>query len=184
VDTTGSSPIPVDRNNRPLALDKKWRKNLAAQCWLWKDHTGWREAARITELAAQHRPHFIAKCGNTYSSEWWWSKIWHCLAVDAPVFDAAYSWVELSDWVPAVLAGVTDPTKVKRGVCPAGHKALYCEEWAACPTRSSWRCSTRNSPVFATGFTKKPTTPPSPRARSAPNGGQARPTGWHSDRHR
>ena len=135
VDTTGSSPIPVDRNNRPLALDKKWRKNLAAQCWLWKDHTGWREAARITELAAQHRPQFIAKCGNTYSSEWWWSKIWHCLAVDAPVFDAAYSWVELSDWVPAVLAGVTDPTKVKRGVCPAGHKALYCEEWGGLPDK-------------------------------------------------
>jgi L-ribulokinase len=135
VDTTGSSPIPVDRNNRPLALDKKWRKNLAAQCWLWKDHTGWREAGRITELAAQHRPQFIAKCGNTYSSEWWWSKIWHCLAVDPAVFDAAYSWVELADWVPAVLAGVTDPTKVKRGICAAGHKAFYCEEWGGLPDK-------------------------------------------------
>jgi L-ribulokinase len=135
VDTTGSSPIPVDRNNRPLALDKKWRKNLAAQCWLWKDHTGWREAGRITELAAQHRPQFIAKCGNTYSSEWWWSKIWHCLAVDPAVFDAAYSWVELADWIPAVLAGVTDPTKVKRGICAAGHKALYCDEWGGLPDK-------------------------------------------------
>src|SRR3954466_12056529 len=38
VDSTGSSPIPVDASNRPLALDKKWRKNLHAQCWLWKDH--------------------------------------------------------------------------------------------------------------------------------------------------
>jgi L-ribulokinase len=135
VDTTGSSPIPVDKNNRPLALDKKWRKHLAAQCWLWKDHTGWREAARITELAARHRPHFIAKCGNTYSSEWWWSKIWHCLAVAPEVFAAAWSWVELSDWVPAVLAGVTDPTKVKRGICPAGHKALYCDEWGGLPDK-------------------------------------------------
>jgi L-ribulokinase len=135
VDTTGSSPIPVDKSNRPLALDKKWRKHLAAQCWLWKDHTGWREAARITELAARHRPHFIAKCGNTYSSEWWWSKIWHCLAVAPEVFAAAWSWVELSDWVPAVLAGVTDPTKVKRGICPAGHKALYCDEWGGLPDK-------------------------------------------------
>ncbi len=135
VDTTGSSPIPVDRNNRPLALDRKWKRNLAAQCWLWKDHTGWREAARITELAAKHRPRFIAKCGNTYSSEWWWSKIWHCLAVAPEVFDAAYSWVELADWVPAVLAGVTDPTQVKRGVCPAGHKALYCEGWGGLPDK-------------------------------------------------
>ena len=135
VDTTGSSPIPVDKNNRPLALDKKWRKHLAAQCWLWKDHTGWREAARITELAARHRPQFIAKCGNTYSSEWWWSKIWHCLAVAPEVFAAAWSWVELADWVPAVLAGVTDPTKVKRGICPAGHKALYCDEWGGLPDK-------------------------------------------------
>ena len=135
VDTTGSSPIPVDRKNRPLALERKWRKNLAAQCWLWKDHTGWREAGRITELAAKHRPQFIAKCGNTYSSEWWWSKIWHCLAVAPEVFDAAYSWVELSDWVPAVLAGVTDPTQVKRGICPAGHKALFCDDWGGLPDK-------------------------------------------------
>ena len=135
VDTTGSSPIPVDRNNRPLALDKKWKKDLAAQCWLWKDHTGWREAGRITELAAQHRPQFIAKCGNTYSSEWWWAKIWHCLAVAPAVFDAAYSWVELADWVPAVLAGVTDPTKIKRGICAAGHKALFCDEWGGLPDK-------------------------------------------------
>jgi len=135
VDTTGSSPIPVDSRNVPLALSKKWAKNLHAQCWLWKDHTGWREAARITELAAQHRPQYIAKCGNTYSSEWWWSKIWHCLAVAPQVFDAAYSWVELCDWVPAVLAGVTDPRQVKRGICAAGHKALYCDEWKGLPDK-------------------------------------------------
>ena len=34
VDTTGSSPIPVDKNNVPLAMSAKWRKNLDAQCWL------------------------------------------------------------------------------------------------------------------------------------------------------
>jgi L-ribulokinase len=135
VDTTGSSPIPVDPQNRALAADKKWAKNLNAQCWLWKDHTGWREAARITELAAQHRPHFIAKCGNTYSSEWFWAKLWHCLQVDPKVFSAAYSWVELCDWVPAVLAGVTDPKAVKRGVCAAGHKALYADDWGGLPDK-------------------------------------------------
>lgn len=135
VDTTGSSPIPVDAKNRPLALERKWQKNLAAQCWLWKDHTSWSEAARITELATQHRPHYIAKCGNTYSSEWWWSKIWHCLAVAPEVFKAAYSWVELADWVPSVLAGVTDPREVKRGICAAGHKALYADQWGGLPDK-------------------------------------------------
>lgn len=135
VDTTGSSPIPVDANNVPLALSPKWRKNLNAQCWLWKDHTSWREAAQITALAAQHRPQFIAKCGNTYSSEWFWSKLWHCHNVAPKVFSAAYSWVELADWIPSVLAGVTDPRQVKRGICCAGHKALYSDEWGGLPDK-------------------------------------------------
>jgi L-ribulokinase len=135
VDTTGSSPIPVDRRNKPLALGGKWRRNLEAQCWLWKDHTGWREAARITEVAARIRPRYIAKCGNTYSSEWFWSKIWHCAKVAPDVFRAAYSWVELADWLPSVLAGVDDPRKVVRGICAAGHKALYSEEWGGLPDK-------------------------------------------------
>ena len=135
VDTTGSSPIPVDAKNVPLALNPKWRKNLNAQCWLWKDHTSWREAAQITALAAQHRPQFIAKCGNTYSSEWFWSKLWHCRNVAPKVFSAAYSWVELADWIPSVLAGVTDPRQVKRGICCAGHKALYSDEWGGLPDK-------------------------------------------------
>ncbi|MEI6323252.1 MAG: ribulokinase [bacterium] len=135
VDTTGSSPIPVDDQNRALGQHPKWKNNLHAQCWLWKDHTSWQEAARITELAAKHRPQFIAKCGNTYSSEWWWSKIWRCLKVAPKVFDAAYSWVELADWIPSVLAGITDPRDVKRGICAAGHKALYSAEWGGLPDK-------------------------------------------------
>ncbi len=135
VDSTGSSPIPVDERNVPLALHDRWRENLNAQCWLWKDHTSVAEAARITETAARHRAEFIAKCGNTYSSEWFWSKIWHCLNVDPEVFDAAHSWVELADWVPSVLAGVTDPAAIQRGVCMAGHKALYHEQWGGLPDK-------------------------------------------------
>ena len=135
VDTTGSSPIPVDRKNQALGTLPKWRKNLDAQCWLWKDHTSWQEAEKITTLAAKHRPQFIAKCGNTYSSEWFWSKIWRCLKSDPAVFDAAWSWVELSDWIPSVLAGVNDPAQIRRGICAAGHKALFCDEWGGLPDK-------------------------------------------------
>jgi L-ribulokinase len=135
VDTTGSSPIPVDDRNQPLALDKKWEGHLAAQCWLWKDHTSHLEAAHITETAARHRPQYISKCGNTYSSEWFWSKILHCLNTAPDVFDAAFSWVELADYVPSVLAGINDPRLVKRGICAAGHKALYCDEWGGLPDK-------------------------------------------------
>jgi L-ribulokinase len=133
LDSTGSSPIPVDAQNRPLALSDRWRANLDAQCWLWKDHTGWREAARITELCAKLRPQYIAKCGGVYSSEWFWAKLWHCLNVAPETFNSAFSWVELADWAPSVLAGVADPRLVKRGVCAAGHKALYSDDWAGLP---------------------------------------------------
>ncbi len=135
VDTTGSSPLPVDSRNVPLAFGPKWKRNLNAQCWLWKDHTSHREAAEITRLAAEMRPQYIAKCGNTYSSEWFWSKILHCLRVAPAVFRAAHSWVELADWIPAVLAGVTDPAAIRRGVCCAGHKALYAEDWGGLPDK-------------------------------------------------
>ena len=133
VDTTGSSPLPVDQHNVPLGIQDRFKNNLAAQCWLWKDHTSYQEAAQITKTAAEHRPQYIAKCGNTYSSEWFWSKIWRCLKVAPEVFDAAYSWVELSDYVPAVLAGVKDPRQVRRGICAAGHKALYHDQWGGLP---------------------------------------------------
>ena len=135
VDTTGSSPIPVDAHNRPLALNPKWQQHLDAQCWLWKDHTSHREAAQITALAAKHRPQFIAKCGHIYSSEWFWSKIWHCRNVAPKVFAAAHSWVELADWIPSVLAGINDPKNVVRGVCCAGHKALYADDWGGLPDK-------------------------------------------------
>jgi len=133
VGATGSSPLPVDATNTPLALDPRWKDHLAAQCWLWKDHTSHREAARITELAAECRPNYIAKCGNTYSSEWFWSKIWHALNTAPEVFEAAHSWVELADFIPAVLAGVNDPARIVRGICAAGHKALYSDEWDGLP---------------------------------------------------
>lgn len=133
VDTTGSTPIPVDAEGTPLALKPEFSGNLNAHVWLWKDHTAHAEAAAITEIAAGMRPPYLAKCGGIYSSEWWWSKIWRCLKVDPAVFAAAHSWVEHCDWLPAVLTGNTRPDLVKRGVCSAGHKAMYAREWGGLP---------------------------------------------------
>lgn len=135
VDTTGSTPMPVDRRARPLALDQQWASNFAAQAWLWKDHTSAAEAAAITAAAREHAPYLLAPIGGTYSSEWFWSKIWHCLAVAPDVFDAAASWVELADFVPALLAGIDDARAVPRGICAAGHKALYAESWGGLPPK-------------------------------------------------
>ena len=105
IDTTGSSPMPVDEEGQPLCFQERFRHNPAAMVWLWKDHTGHAEAAEITKLAEKEHPEYLARCGGTYSSEWFFSKILHCLRVDPKVFDAAYTWVEHADWLPAVLTG-------------------------------------------------------------------------------
>jgi L-ribulokinase len=133
VDTTGSTPIPVDRTGRPLALDRKFAKNPAAMAWLWKDHTGVAEAEEITELAREIRPQYLAKCGGTYSSEWFFSKILHCLRTSPEVFDAAHLWVECADWIPAMLTGTQAPEQLTVGVCAAGHKAMYSDDWGGYP---------------------------------------------------
>ena len=134
VDTTGSTPLPIDAQAQPLALDPRWASNLAAHAWLWKDHTSTTEATRITEIAREHAPQYLAPIGGTYSSEWWWSKIWHCRNVAPDVFAAAYSWVELADFVPALLAGVTRPEDIVRSICAAGHKAMYSDTWGGLPS--------------------------------------------------
>lgn len=133
VDTTGSTPLPVDENGRPLAFDKKFANDPAAMAWLWKDHTGVREAESITALAKRIRPKYLAKCGGTYSSEWFFSKILHCVKTAPKVFDAAYTWVEIADWIPAMLCGTESPDLIKVGVCAAGHKAMYNDTWGGYP---------------------------------------------------
>ncbi len=135
IDTTGSTPIPVDRQGTPLAMKPEFEKDLAAQAWLWKDHTGHAEAAEITAKAAQGDCGYLAKCGGTYSSEWYWSKILHCKRTAPKVFAAAYAWVELADFVPALITGNNDPLTLARGICAAGHKAMYNDQWGGLPSK-------------------------------------------------
>ena len=133
VDTTGSTPIPVNAEGTPLALTPEFADNPAAMVYLWKDHTGHAEAAEITAIAADIRPNYLAKCGGTYSAEWFWAKVLRCLHANPDVYDAAYTWVEHADWLPAVLTGTTHPNTIKRGICAAGHKALFHPEWGGYP---------------------------------------------------
>jgi L-ribulokinase len=125
--------MPVDADGRPLAWDKRFAKNPAALAWLWKDHTGTAEAAEITALAGQIRPQYLAQCGGVYSSEWFFSKVLHCLRFHPEVFNAAHSWVELADYVPAELTGTLAPDRRTAGICAAGHKAMYSPEWGGFP---------------------------------------------------
>ncbi len=133
VDTTGSTPLPLDEQGIPLAMHDKFKNNLNAMAWLWKDHSSHAEAQEITETAAKHKPQYLTKCGGTYSSEWFFSKILHCRRTDPKVFKAAYTWAECSDYIPAVLTGNTHTDKMVRNICAAGHKGMYSNAWGGLP---------------------------------------------------
>ncbi|MBN1908763.1 MAG: ribulokinase [Pirellulales bacterium] len=135
VDTTGSTPIPVDRDGVALAMKPEFKKDMAAYAWLWKDHTSHAEAAEITEKASRDPAGYLTKCGGTYSSEWYWSKILHCCRTSPKVFKAAYSWIEQADFIPAFITGNTDPDTMPRGICAAGHKCMYHEDWGGLPSK-------------------------------------------------
>ncbi len=134
IDTTGSTPCAVDRAGRPLALTKGFEDDPDAMFVLWKDHTAVAEAEHINRVARTWGGTDFTKYeGGVYSSEWFWSKILHVLRSSPKVRNAAFSWVEHCDWMPALLTGTTDPLTLKRSRCAAGHKAMWHEEWQGLP---------------------------------------------------
>lgn len=130
IDATASTPIPLDENGNPLVLNNKFKDNLSAMAWLWKDHTSICEANEITALAKNIRPDYLSACGGAYSSEWYWSKVLNCLRNNQDVFNHSDSWMELQDWIPFVLTGERSV-----GMCAAGHKGLYSPLWGGFPDK-------------------------------------------------
>ena len=133
VDTTGSSPVAVDRKGQPLALLPAFAENPNAMFVLWKDHTSVAEAASINQHATKFPINYLQYVGGIYSSEWFWAKLLHILRVDETVRKACYTWVEHCDWIPFLLTGQNDATQLKRSVCAAGHKGLWSANFEGYP---------------------------------------------------
>lgn len=133
IDTTGSTPVAVDENGTPLSLLPQFENNPNAMFVLWKDHTGVREAVEINEHAKNFGVNYLKYVGGIYSSEWFWAKLLHILREDEEVRTACYSLVEHCDWIPFLLTGGTKVSAMKRGICSAGHKGLWSDEWGGLP---------------------------------------------------
>jgi L-ribulokinase len=143
VDTTGSTPVAVNKAGVPLALTPGFEDNPHAMFVLWKDHTAVKEAAQINEHVQKYDINYLDYEGGIYSSEWFWAKLLRTLRTDEKVRSACYSWVEHCDWIPFLLTGGNDVKEMKRSRCAAGHKALWAEEFNGLPpneffTASGW----------------------------------------------
>jgi len=147
VDTTGSTPVAVDKTGVPLSLKPEFAANPDAMFVLWKDHTAVKEAAEINELARSWGGEDFTKYeGGIYSSEWFWAKVLHVLRHSDAMRKNAFSWVEHCDWIPAILIGKTDPLQLKRSRTAAGHKAMWHEDFKGLPDE---KFLTKLDPVLA-----------------------------------
>jgi L-ribulokinase len=134
VDTTGSTPVAVDKDGTPLSMKPGYENDPDAMFVLWKDHTAVKEAAEINNLARTWGGIDFTKFeGGIYSSEWFWAKILHVLRHSEEMRKNAWSWVEHCDWIPALLVGKTDPLQIKRSRCAAGHKAMWHADFNGLP---------------------------------------------------
>lgn len=136
IDTTGSTPGAVDETGTPLALLPQFAEDPDAMFVLWKDHTALREADEINALAKKWEVDYTKYSGGLYSSEWFWSKIFHITKKEGEVAKKAFSWMEHCDWMPAFLTGNTDVMTVKRSRCAGGHKAMWHEEFNGLPSKA------------------------------------------------
>ena len=136
VDATGSTVCAVDEHAVPLALHPEFADEPLAMFQIWKDLSASEAAGEINAAIALWKAEtgvdYTALTGS-YSAERFWAKALRSVRENAEIRRAAFSWIELADWIPNLLIGCGDAKQISRCSCAASHKAMYSSRWNGLP---------------------------------------------------
>jgi L-ribulokinase len=120
VDFTSCTVLPVGSDGVPLCTLPEWRSHPHAWPKLWKHHAAQPIADRLNEVADERGEDFISRYGGKLSSEWYFPKLIELWLGDREVYEAAYGFIEATDWIVWHLTG-----NERRQACTAGYKACW-----------------------------------------------------------
>lgn len=120
IDFTACTMLPVAKDGQALCQKAEYRDNPHAWVKLWKHHAAQEEANLLNEIAAARGEDFLVRYGGKISSEWFIPKIWQILREAPEIYEAAYTFMEATDWVIMQMTG-----KDVRNSCTAGYKAIW-----------------------------------------------------------
>jgi L-ribulokinase len=122
VDVTSCTVLPVSGDGVPLCKLPEWRSHAHAWPKLWKHHAAQPVADRLNEVAEERGDDFLSRYGGRLSSEWYFPKLIEVWLEDREVYEAAYGFIEATDWIVWQLTG-----NERRSACTAGYKACWSE---------------------------------------------------------
>ena len=122
VDVTSCTVLPVSGDGVALCKLPEWRSHPHAWPKLWKHHAAQPVADRLNEVAEERGEDFLSRYGGRLSSEWYFPKLIELWLEDREVYEAAYGFIEATDWIVWQLTG-----NERRSACTAGYKACWSE---------------------------------------------------------
>ncbi len=105
VDATSCSVVPLAGNGLPVCMLPGMDDRAHAYIKLWKHHTAISQTERLQRIAEDRGERFLADCGNRISAESFFSKVLETFEEDREVYDAAYAFCELGEWLTLILTG-------------------------------------------------------------------------------
>ena len=104
-DTTVSTVIALDRDFSPLCEGPEFASRPQAFAKMWKHHGAAPMAKRVEQICIDQSRPYLDWYGGSISSESLFMKAVETFERDRAVYDATACFIELSDYIPSLLAG-------------------------------------------------------------------------------